>query len=66
MTGRAGAAVPGTGQPPARVAERARIVQLAADGLTDPQIADRVGCSTWCATTTQLTGTQRTWAMVME
>ena len=44
MTGRAGAAVPGTGQAPARVAERARIVQLAADGLTGPQIAERVGC----------------------
>ena len=51
---------------PARVAERTRIVQLAADGLTGPQIAERVGCCTWCATTTQLTGTQRTWAMVME
>src|ERR1700729_3351738 len=30
---------------PARVAERARIVLLAADGLTGPQIAERVGCS---------------------
>ena len=30
---------------PARVAERARIVQLAADGLTGPQIAERVGCT---------------------
>src|SRR5216684_5597956 len=29
----------------ARVAERARIVLLAADGLTGPQIAERVGCS---------------------
>jgi hypothetical protein len=28
---------------PARVAERTRIVQLAADGLTGPQIAERVG-----------------------
>src|SRR5258706_4328649 len=30
---------------PARVAERARIVLLAADGLTGPQIAARVGCT---------------------
>ena len=30
---------------PARVAERARIVLLAADGLTGPQIAERVGCT---------------------
>jgi transposase len=30
---------------PARVAERARIVLLAADGLTGPQIAQRVGCT---------------------
>jgi transposase len=30
---------------PVRVAERARIVLLAADGLTGPQIAGRVGCS---------------------
>src|SRR6266851_2466653 len=30
---------------PARVAERARIVLLAAEGLTGPQIAERVGCS---------------------
>src|SRR5258706_6350055 len=30
---------------PARVAERARIVLLSADGLTGPQIAERVGCS---------------------
>ena len=30
---------------PARVAERARIVLLAADGLTGPQIAGRVGCT---------------------
>ena len=30
---------------PARVAERARIVVLAADGLTGPQIAERVGCT---------------------
>ena len=30
---------------PARVAERARIVLLAADGLTGPQIAERVGCA---------------------
>jgi transposase-like protein len=29
----------------ARVAERARIVLLAADGLTGPQIAERVGCT---------------------
>src|SRR5260221_14501835 len=29
----------------ARVAERARIVLLSADGLTGPQIAARVGCS---------------------
>src|SRR5216684_5952339 len=29
----------------ARVAERARIVLLAAGGLTGPQIAERVGCS---------------------
>src|SRR5258708_6792113 len=29
----------------ARVAERARIVLLAADGLTGPQIAQRVGCT---------------------
>ncbi len=30
---------------PARAAERARIVQLATDGLTGPQIAERVGCT---------------------
>src|SRR6266568_1063886 len=30
---------------PARVSERARIVLLSADGLTGPQIAERVGCS---------------------
>src|ERR1700689_4834273 len=30
---------------PARVAERARIVLLAAEGLTGPQIAGRAGCS---------------------
>ena len=30
---------------PARVAERARIVQLAADGLTGPQIAEWIGCT---------------------
>src|SRR5215472_11601198 len=30
---------------PARVAERARIVLLAAEGLTGPQIAQRVGCT---------------------
>jgi transposase len=30
---------------PARVAERARIVLLSADGLTGPQIAERVGCT---------------------
>src|SRR5258708_25529187 len=30
---------------PAGVAERARIVLLAADGLTGPQIAGRVGCT---------------------
>jgi len=30
---------------PARVAERARIVLLAADGLTGPQIAGRLGCT---------------------
>jgi transposase len=30
---------------PARVAERARIVLLPADGLTGPQIAQRVGCT---------------------
>jgi hypothetical protein len=30
---------------PARVAERARIVLLAGDGLTGPQIAERAGCS---------------------
>lgn len=30
---------------PARAAERARIVLLAADGLTGPQIAERVGCT---------------------
>jgi transposase len=30
---------------PARVAERARIVLLAAEGLTGPQIAGRVGCT---------------------
>src|SRR5260221_3904194 len=30
---------------PARVAERARIVLLAADGLTGPQIGRRVGCT---------------------
>jgi transposase len=30
---------------PARVAERARIVLLAAGGLTGPQIAERVGCT---------------------
>ena len=29
----------------ARLAERARIVLLAADGLTGPQIAERVGCT---------------------
>src|SRR5262249_54543828 len=30
---------------PARVAERARIVLLAAEGLTGPQIAGRLGCT---------------------
>jgi transposase-like protein len=30
---------------PARVAKRARIVLLSADGLTGPQIAQRVGCT---------------------
>src|SRR5215468_11879546 len=30
---------------PGRVRERARIVLLAADGLTGPQIAERVGCT---------------------
>ena len=30
---------------PARVAERARIVLLAAEGLTGPQIAARLGCT---------------------
>ena len=30
---------------PARVVERARIVLLAADGLTGPQIAERAGCT---------------------
>jgi transposase len=30
---------------PARVAERARVVLLAAEGLTGPQIAERVGCT---------------------
>ncbi len=30
---------------PARVTERARIVLLAADGLTGPQIAERTGCT---------------------
>jgi transposase-like protein len=30
---------------PARIAERARIVRLSAEGLTRPQIAERVGCS---------------------
>src|SRR5260370_33936047 len=30
---------------PARVAERARIVLLSAEGLTGPQIAQRVGCT---------------------
>ena len=30
---------------PARVAERAKIVLLSADGLTGPQIAERVGCT---------------------
>jgi DNA-binding CsgD family transcriptional regulator len=30
---------------PARVAERARIVLLAADGLTGAQIAERAGCT---------------------
>src|SRR5215475_11665828 len=30
---------------PARVAERARIVLLSADGLTGPQIAGRAGCT---------------------
>ena len=30
---------------PARVVERAKIVLLAADGLTGPQIAERVGCT---------------------
>jgi transposase len=30
---------------PARVVERARIVLLAADGLTGPEIAERAGCS---------------------
>jgi hypothetical protein len=30
---------------PAKVAERARIVLLAADGLTGAQIAERVGCT---------------------
>jgi transposase len=35
----------GTGAPPARVVERARIVLLSADGLTGRQIAERVGAS---------------------
>jgi hypothetical protein len=30
---------------PARVAERARIVLLAAEGMTGPQIAERAGCT---------------------
>src|SRR5258706_8908972 len=30
---------------PARVAERARIVLLSAEGLTGPEIAGRVGCT---------------------
>src|SRR5258706_10451116 len=30
---------------PARVSERARIVLLSAEGLTGPQIAERVGCT---------------------
>src|SRR6516164_9274970 len=30
---------------PARAAERARIVLLSAEGLTGPQIAERVGCT---------------------
>src|SRR5437763_12601228 len=41
---------------PARVVERARIVLLAADGLTGPQIAERAGCTEptvvkWAAST---------------
>jgi Homeodomain-like domain len=43
-TGDAGAMARDRGGP-ARVAERARIVLLAAGGLTGPQIAERVGCS---------------------
>ena len=41
-----GAAAPGQGPGGAgKVAERARIVLLAADGLTGPQIAERTGCT---------------------
>ena len=32
-------------RPPARSVERARIVLLSAQGLTGPQVAERVGCS---------------------
>src|SRR5258708_13544197 len=45
LTGRAWNAGFGIGGAPARVVERARIVLLAADGLTGPQIAQRVGCT---------------------
>ena len=44
LTGRSWSGGPGTGAP-ARVVERARIVLLAADGLTGPQIAERAGCT---------------------
>ncbi len=36
---------------PARVAQRARIVLLAEQGLTGPAIAERVGCSEPTVTT---------------
>ena len=45
LTGPSWNAGPGTGGRLARVAERARIVLLAAEGLTGPQIAERAGCT---------------------
>jgi transposase len=45
LTGPSWSGGPARRAPPARVAERARIVLLAADGLTGAQIAERAGCT---------------------
>jgi transposase len=45
LTGRSWSRGPGSKGAPARVVERARIVLLAADGLTGAQIAERAGCT---------------------